>query len=188
MFWCPCLGCSSGRLTPPPRSTGAAVWPAGDPPPLPPPRPFFLTTIKGRSLRSFTPALLPVGERFTQYSNEGATLALTGQKGLLCAKAGYVEEMVGCSILADCHKAGVPQRLCVSRWVDAGKFLTGFSAVGSIAIPAILYHSEVHLRPSTINGLPNPCPAALKQGSTCTGGGGGRSIHKTFEIDGPSLK
>lgn len=29
-----------------------------------------------------------------------------------------------------------------SGWVDAGKFLTGFSAVGSIAIPAILYHSE----------------------------------------------
>lgn len=29
-----------------------------------------------------------------------------------------------------------------SGWVDAGKFLTGFSAVGSIAIPAILYHAE----------------------------------------------
>eukprot|EP01023_Acetabularia_acetabulum_P010094 TRINITY_DN1459_c0_g2_i1.p5 TRINITY_DN1459_c0_g2~~TRINITY_DN1459_c0_g2_i1.p5 ORF type:complete len:133 (-),score=22.96 TRINITY_DN1459_c0_g2_i1:373-771(-) len=28
-----------------------------------------------------------------------------------------------------------------SGWVDAGKFLTGFSAVASIAIPAILYHS-----------------------------------------------
>ena len=28
------------------------------------------------------------------------------------------------------------------RWVDAGKFLTGFSAVGSIAIPAILFHAE----------------------------------------------
>jgi hypothetical protein len=32
---------------------------------------------------------------------------------------------------------------CAHRWVDAGKFLTGFSAVGSIAIPAILYHAEV---------------------------------------------
>ena len=28
------------------------------------------------------------------------------------------------------------------RWVDAGKFLTGFSAIGSIAIPAILFHAE----------------------------------------------
>ncbi|KIZ04970.1 Vacuolar protein sorting-associated protein-like 55 [Monoraphidium neglectum] len=30
-----------------------------------------------------------------------------------------------------------------SGWVDAGKFLTGFSAVGSIAIPAILAHAQV---------------------------------------------
>ena len=30
-----------------------------------------------------------------------------------------------------------------SGWIDAGKFLTGFSAVGSIAIPAILYHAQV---------------------------------------------
>ncbi|KAK9828361.1 hypothetical protein WJX74_010919 [Apatococcus lobatus] len=29
-----------------------------------------------------------------------------------------------------------------SGWIDAGKFLTGFSAVGSVAIPAILYHAE----------------------------------------------
>lgn len=29
-----------------------------------------------------------------------------------------------------------------SGWVDAGKFLTGFSAIGSIAIPAILFHAE----------------------------------------------
>lgn len=28
-------------------------------------------------------------------------------------------------------------------WTDAGKFLTGFSAVGSIAIPAILAHAQV---------------------------------------------
>jgi hypothetical protein len=28
-------------------------------------------------------------------------------------------------------------------WIDAGKFLTGFSAVGSVAIPAILYHAQV---------------------------------------------
>lgn len=28
-----------------------------------------------------------------------------------------------------------------SGWVDAGRFLTGFSAVGTIAIPAILYHA-----------------------------------------------
>lgn len=28
-----------------------------------------------------------------------------------------------------------------SSWVDAGKFLTGFSAVGSFAIPAILWHA-----------------------------------------------
>lgn len=30
-----------------------------------------------------------------------------------------------------------------SGWVDAGKFLTGFSAVGSIAIPAILAHAQI---------------------------------------------
>eukprot|EP01024_Parvocaulis_polyphysoides_P062729 TRINITY_DN72038_c0_g1_i1.p2 TRINITY_DN72038_c0_g1~~TRINITY_DN72038_c0_g1_i1.p2 ORF type:complete len:133 (-),score=13.96 TRINITY_DN72038_c0_g1_i1:244-642(-) len=29
-----------------------------------------------------------------------------------------------------------------SGWVDAGKFLTGFSAVASIAIPAILFHAQ----------------------------------------------
>lgn len=29
-----------------------------------------------------------------------------------------------------------------SGWVDAGKFLTGFSAVGTVAIPAILYHAQ----------------------------------------------
>lgn len=29
------------------------------------------------------------------------------------------------------------------RWMDAGKFLTGFSAVGSLAIPAILAHAKV---------------------------------------------
>ena len=37
-----------------------------------------------------------------------------------------------------CAKAAIK-----CRWIDAGKFLTGFSAVGSIAIPAILYHAEV---------------------------------------------
>lgn len=30
-----------------------------------------------------------------------------------------------------------------SGWVDAGKFLTGFSAVGILAIPAILHHSQI---------------------------------------------
>ncbi|DBA81995.1 TPA: hypothetical protein ACH3X1_007698 [Trebouxia sp. C0004] len=29
-----------------------------------------------------------------------------------------------------------------SGWIDAGKFLTGFSAIGSIAVPAILYHAQ----------------------------------------------
>ncbi|CAM6096056.1 unnamed protein product [Calypogeia fissa] len=28
-------------------------------------------------------------------------------------------------------------------WMDAAKFLTGFSAVGSVAIPAILYHAQL---------------------------------------------
>lgn len=28
-----------------------------------------------------------------------------------------------------------------SGWVDAGKFLTGFSAIATVAIPAILYHA-----------------------------------------------
>lgn len=26
-------------------------------------------------------------------------------------------------------------------WVDAGKFLTGFSAIGTIAVPTILFHA-----------------------------------------------
>lgn len=30
-----------------------------------------------------------------------------------------------------------------SGWADAGKFLTGFSAVGSIAIPAVLAHAGI---------------------------------------------
>ena len=30
-----------------------------------------------------------------------------------------------------------------SSWQDAGKFLTGFSAVGSVAIPAILAHAQI---------------------------------------------
>ena len=29
----------------------------------------------------------------------------------------------------------------VQGWVDAGKFLTGMSAVGTIAIPTILFHA-----------------------------------------------
>jgi len=29
-----------------------------------------------------------------------------------------------------------------SGWIDAGKFLTGFSAIGSIAVPAILFHAQ----------------------------------------------
>lgn len=29
-----------------------------------------------------------------------------------------------------------------SGWIDAGKFLTGFSAVATLAIPAILYHAQ----------------------------------------------
>eukprot|EP00249_Psilotum_nudum_P007781 c20812_g2_i6 orf=107-385(+) len=28
-------------------------------------------------------------------------------------------------------------------WADAAKFLTGFSAVGSLAIPAILHHAQL---------------------------------------------
>ena len=33
--------------------------------------------------------------------------------------------------------------MCCCRWIDAGKFLTGFSAIGSIAVPAILFHAQV---------------------------------------------
>lgn len=40
---------------------------------------------------------------------------------------------------------GAPGSNLASSWVDAGKFLTGFSAVGSVAIPAILYHAGVSL-------------------------------------------
>jgi hypothetical protein len=28
------------------------------------------------------------------------------------------------------------------RWIEAGKFLTGFSAVGLVAVPAILAHAQ----------------------------------------------
>lgn len=41
-----------------------------------------------------------------------------------------------------CGAATICQLLCC-RWIDAGKFLTGFSAIGSIAVPAILFHSQV---------------------------------------------
>lgn len=40
---------------------------------------------------------------------------------------------------------GAPGSNLASSWVDAGKFLTGFSAVGSVAIPAILYHAGVSM-------------------------------------------
>eukprot|EP00198_Chlamydomonas_reinhardtii_P001607 XP_001690943.1 vacuolar trafficking protein [Chlamydomonas reinhardtii] len=49
-----------------------------------------------------------------------------------------------------------------SGWVDAGKFLTGFSAVGSIAIPAILAHAKV----ITIGALIMELAAALVLGAT----------------------
>jgi hypothetical protein len=44
--------------------------------------------------------------------------------------------------------------------MDAGKFLTGFSAVGSIAIPAILAHAQVTApipRPIADTGLHKRC-------------------------------
>lgn len=55
------------------------------------------------------------------------------------------------------------------RWIDAGKFLTGFSAVGSIAIPAILYHADVsyprtpppHPSPHTLSAWPPHAWAGL---------------------------
>ncbi|KAJ9521099.1 hypothetical protein QJQ45_022795 [Haematococcus lacustris] len=49
-----------------------------------------------------------------------------------------------------------------SGWADAGKFLTGFSAVGSIAIPAILAHAQV----ITIGALVMELAAALVLGGT----------------------
>ncbi|GLC39344.1 hypothetical protein PLESTF_000502900 [Pleodorina starrii] len=49
-----------------------------------------------------------------------------------------------------------------SGWVDAGKFLTGFSAVGSIAIPAILAHAKV----ITIGALIMELAAAFVLGAT----------------------
>jgi hypothetical protein len=36
-----------------------------------------------------------------------------------------------------------PARLLVRSWLDAAKFLTGFSAVGSVGIPAILRHAGI---------------------------------------------
>jgi len=32
---------------------------------------------------------------------------------------------------------------CIYSWEDAAKFLTGFSSIGSIAIPAILRHADL---------------------------------------------
>mmetsp|Transcript_14036 Transcript_14036/g.30388 ORF Transcript_14036/g.30388 Transcript_14036/m.30388 type:complete len:133 (+) Transcript_14036:70-468(+) len=50
-----------------------------------------------------------------------------------------------------------------SGWVDAGKFLAGFSAVGSIAIPAILAHAQV----ITTGALIMELAAAVVLGATC---------------------
>ncbi|GLI66660.1 hypothetical protein VaNZ11_010590 [Volvox africanus] len=49
-----------------------------------------------------------------------------------------------------------------SGWMDAGKFLTGFSAVGSIAIPAILAHAKI----ITIGALIMELAAAMVLGAT----------------------
>ncbi|GIL92881.1 hypothetical protein Vretimale_14799 [Volvox reticuliferus] len=49
-----------------------------------------------------------------------------------------------------------------SGWVDAGKFLTGFSAVGSIAIPAILAHAKI----ITMGALIMELAAAMVLGAT----------------------
>lgn len=49
-----------------------------------------------------------------------------------------------------------------SGWIDAGKFLTGFSAVGSIAIPAILAHAQV----ITVGALIMELAAAFVLGCT----------------------
>ncbi|KAG1667357.1 hypothetical protein FOA52_001417 [Chlamydomonas sp. UWO 241] len=50
-----------------------------------------------------------------------------------------------------------------SGWMDAGKFLTGFSAVGSIAIPAVLAHASV----ITTGALVMELAAAAMLGATC---------------------
>lgn len=60
-----------------------------------------------------------------------------GEAPARCAAAAQTSGASSCLLWV--HK----QMRCACRWVDAGKFLTGFSAVGSIAIPAILYHAEV---------------------------------------------
>ena len=41
------------------------------------------------------------------------------------------------------HATLINGSACGCRWVDAGKFLTGFSAIGSVAVPAILFHAQV---------------------------------------------
>ncbi len=77
------------------------------------------------------------------------------------------------------------------RWVDAGKFLTGFSAVGSVAVPAILYHAEVCAVSGCVwvcivhtltSGIPpvtlNPTPLSFSEnqrGSLGNGAGRGSS-------------
>lgn len=58
----------------------------------------------------------------------------------------------GCVALYTCGIGSFKHKLCVCvllpcSWIDAGKFLTGFSAVGSIAIPAILAHAQVRMNP-----------------------------------------
>jgi hypothetical protein len=47
------------------------------------------------------------------------------------------------------------------RWLDAGKFLTGFSAVGSIAIPAILAHAQVKQRHRVVGQPQGACVCYL---------------------------
>lgn len=48
-----------------------------------------------------------------------------------------------------------------SGWIDAGKFMTGFSAVGCLAIPAILAHAQI----ITTGALIMQLAAALVLGS-----------------------
>lgn len=48
-------------------------------------------------------------------------------------------------------------------YVDAGKFLSGFAAIASIAIPSILYHASI----ITWGSLLFELSAALVLGATC---------------------
>lgn len=81
----------------------------------------------------------------TQVANLSRQRVIAAHLSPLCLSAcyacmqDYTPYQLRTSARATCITASVYCR----RWVDAGKFLTGFSAIGSVAVPAILFHAQV---------------------------------------------